>query len=109
MESKNSALQNQLKEKDEEIRALKNEQKNKMRDKTAKKTQVDQQLVMAECDLKKTKMQMTKLQDQLTRQMGINSGGTYTAHGLEITDRIVDYNGENPNTVDNSTAVKEYK
>lgn len=41
--------------------------------------------------------------------MGINSGGTYTAHGLEVTDRILDYNGENPTSVDNSTAVKEYK
>ena len=41
--------------------------------------------------------------------MGINSGGTYTAHGLEVTDRILDYNGENPTAVDNSTAVKELK
>ena len=41
--------------------------------------------------------------------MGINSGGTYTAHGLEVTDRILDYNGELPNSVDNSTAVKEFK
>ena len=41
--------------------------------------------------------------------MGINSGGTYNAHGLEVTDRIVDYNGEAPTTIDNSTAVKEYK
>ena len=56
MESKNYALQNQLKEKDDEIRALKNEQKNKMRDKTANKTQVEQKLVKAECDLKKTKL-----------------------------------------------------
>ena len=41
--------------------------------------------------------------------MGINSGGTYTAHGLEVTDRILDYNGENPTSIDNSTAVKEFK
>lgn len=109
VESKNVGLHNQLKEKDDEIRALKNDQKNKMRDKTANKAQVEQKLVRAECDLKKTKLQLTKLQDQLTRQMGINSGGTYTAHGLEVTERILDYNGEVPGSVDNSTAVKEYK
>ena len=80
-----------------------------MRDKAVNKNQVEQKLVKTECDLKKTKLQMTKLKDQLTRQMGINSGGTYTAHGLEVTDRIVDYNGETPTTVDNSTAVKEFK
>lgn len=41
--------------------------------------------------------------------MGINSGGTYTAHGLEISDRILDHNGAVPTSVDNSTAVNEYK
>ena len=56
LESKNVALQNQLKEKDDEVRAIKNEQKNKIRDKTANKTQVEQKLVRSECDLKKTKI-----------------------------------------------------
>ena len=41
--------------------------------------------------------------------MGISSGGTYTAHGLEISDRILDYEGEVPNSVENSTAIKEFK
>ena len=41
--------------------------------------------------------------------MGINSGGTYTAHGLEISDRVLDHNGSAPASVDNSTAVKEFK
>ena len=41
--------------------------------------------------------------------MGLNSGGTYTAHGLDISDRVLDYNGAAPTSVDNSAAVKEFK
>lgn len=41
--------------------------------------------------------------------MGLNSGGTYTAHGLELSERILDYDGAVPNGTENSIAIKEFK
>lgn len=56
-------LRNQLKEKDEEIRVLKNAQKSNLRDKQANHAQVEQKLVKSEFELKKMKTQVSKLQD----------------------------------------------
>ena len=56
-------LKNQIKEKDDEIRAIKNAQKSTIRDKQANHTQIEQKLVRSEIELKKSKAQITKLQD----------------------------------------------
>ena len=53
-------------------------------------------------------IQIRKLQDQLKRQMGVNSGGIYTAHGLEVSDRILGYN-EDLTSLENSQVVKDLK
>ena len=80
-------LRNQIKEKDEEIRVLKNAQKNNLRDKQANHAQVEQKLTKSEFELKRMKAQVAKLQDQLKRQMDLKSGGTFS--GMEVTS-IVD-------------------
>lgn len=75
-----------------------------MKDRTANKAQVEQKLVKTECDLKKSKLQINKLQDQLKRQMGLNTGGLYTAHSLDLSDRILD-NEVDASSLENSDLV----
>jgi hypothetical protein len=64
-------------------------------------------LVKIECEFKKSSKQILKLQDQLKRQMGINSGGNYTAFKFDIKERILYYN--QTNQIENSEIIKDLK
>lgn len=80
-----------MKEKEDEIRSIKEQHKSLNKNKAANHTQVEQKLVKSECELKKASKQIVKLQDQLKRQMGISSGASYTAFKLDVKEKIVDY------------------
>lgn len=63
-------LRNQIKEKDDEIRSIMKAQVQVNKDKTQGKAFIEQKLIKSENELKKSQLQITKLQDQLKRQMG---------------------------------------